>query len=91
MHYTSNRPDHVKVGTLKTLVRRAKIVCRTEESLTDELNYIKKTMQLNVYPEKLIIKTIKRTLLSNSKSKNNQNLETPKLFIPYEKGIVWKT
>ena len=48
-------------------------------------------MQLNVYPEKLIIKRIKRTLLSNSKSKNNQNLETPKLFIPYEKGIVWKT
>ena len=48
-------------------------------------------MQLNVYPEKLIIKTIKRTLLSNSKSKNNQNLETPKLFVPYEKGIVWKT
>ena len=45
-------------------------------------------MRLNGYPEKLITKTIKRTLLSNSKSKNSENLETPKLFIPYEKGIA---
>ena len=88
MHYTSNQPEHVKVGTIRTLVRRAKIVCCTEESLTDELNYIRKTMRLNGYPEKLITRTIKRTLLSNSKSKNSQNLETPKLFMPYEKGIA---
>ena len=59
MHYTSNQPEHVKIGTVKTLVRRAKIVCSTEESLTDELDYIKKTMRLNGYPEKLITKAIK--------------------------------
>ena len=47
----------------------------------------KKTMPLNGYPEKLITKTIKQTLPSNSKSKNSQNLEGPKLFMPYEKGI----
>ena len=28
-----------------------------------------------------------QTLSSNSKSKNSQNVETPKLFLPYEKGI----
>ena len=44
-------------------------------------------MPLNGYPEKLITKTIKQTLPSNSKSKNSQNLEGPKLFMPYEKGI----
>ena len=44
-------------------------------------------MRLNGYPEKLITKTIKQTLSFNSRSKNNQNLEAPKLFIPYEKGI----
>ena len=42
IHYTSNQPEHIKLGTIKTLFRRAKIVCSTEESLTDELNYIKK-------------------------------------------------
>ena len=26
MHYTSNQPEHVKIGTIKTLVRRAIIV-----------------------------------------------------------------
>ena len=87
MRYTSNQPEHVKVVTIKTLVRRAKIVCSTEESLTDEVDYIKKTMRLNGHPEKLITKTIKHTLASNSKSNNSQNLETPKLFLPYEKGI----
>ena len=44
-------------------------------------------MQLNGYPEKLTTKTIKRTLLSNSKSKNSRNFQTPKPFMPYEKGI----
>ena len=94
MHYTSNQLEHVKLGTIKRLVRRAKIVCSTEESLTDEIDYIKnkqtnkqKTMQLNGYPEKLITKLIKQTLSSNSKLKKGQNLETPRLFIPYEKGI----
>ena len=42
MHYISNQQEHVKVGTIKTLVRRAKIVCSTEESLTNELVCIKK-------------------------------------------------
>ena len=61
MHYISNQQEHVKVGSIKTLVRRAK--SSPEESLTDELNCIKKkTMRLNGYPEKLITKTIKQTL-----------------------------
>ena len=47
MHYTSNQPEHVKVGAIKTLVRREKIACSTEESSTDELDYIKRTMWLN--------------------------------------------
>ena len=50
MHYTSNHPEHVKVGTIKTLIRRAKIVCSTEELLTDELNYIKKNNAVKWLP-----------------------------------------
>ena len=52
MLYTSNQPEHVKVDILKTLVRRAKIVCSLEESLNDELDYSEKTMRLIVYPKK---------------------------------------
>ena len=50
----------------------------------------KKTMRLNGYPDKLITKTIKQILSSNSKSKNSQNLKTPKFFLPCEKGISEK-
>ena len=46
-----------------------------------------KRIRLNGYPEKLITKTIKQTLSLNSKSNNSQNLETPKLFLPYEKEL----
>ena len=53
MHYTSNHPEHVKVGTIKTLIRRAKIVCSTEELLTDELNYIKKNNAVKWLPWKI--------------------------------------
>ena len=42
MYYTSNQTEHVKVGTIKTLERRAKIVCSTDMSLPDERDYIKK-------------------------------------------------
>ena len=87
MHFTSNQPEHVKIATIKTLVRRAKIVCSTEKSLNDELSYIKKTMQLNGYPETLVTKTIKRTLSYQNKVKSNDDIVKPKLFIPYEKGI----
>ena len=90
MHYTSNQPEHVKIATIKTLVRRAKIVCSTKKSLSDELSYIKKTMQLNGYPEKLVTNTIKRTLLYQNKIKNTDPIEKPKLFMPYEKGISEK-
>ena len=41
-------------------------------------------MRLNGYPEKVITKIIKRTLSSNIKSNNSQNLETLKNFLPYE-------
>ena len=55
MNYASNQPEHVKVGTIKILAIWQKIVCNTEESLTDD------------YPVKLITKLIRWTLLSNSR------------------------
>ena len=66
MHYTSNQLEHVKVGTVKPLVRREKIFCNTGELLTAELDYIKKIMWLNGYPEKQ----------SNKHCQNNKNNQT---------------
>ena len=51
MHCIPKHPKRAKVSTIKTLVRRAKIVCSSEESLIDKLSYIRKIMQLNCKPE----------------------------------------
>ena len=46
--YTERKqPEFDKTPTIKTLVRRTEIVCITQDVLTNELNYINKTMQLN--------------------------------------------
>ena len=65
MHYILNQPQHIKVGTIKTLVtgKKSKVVCSTEELLTDELDYIKKTMRLNGYPKKLITRNIETNIV----------------------------
>ena len=73
MHYASNQPEHVKVGTIKILAIWEKIVCNTEESLTDD------------HPVKSITKLIRWTLLSNSRSKGSRNLEAPNVFMPYQR------
>ena len=70
-HFPSNQPQHVKLSTIKTLVRRAKFICSDQTSLNEEISYIRKTMQLNGYPLNVINKTIKDTLQSlNLKAKN---------------------
>ena len=54
--------------------------------MTDELNYTNKVVQSNVYSESLVRKLINGTLLlNNKKSQKKEKLETPKLFMSYEK------
>ena len=49
-HFSSKQPLHVKLSTIKILVRREKFVCSDQTSLNEEVLYIRKTMQLNGYP-----------------------------------------
>ena len=37
IHFSSNQPLHVKLSTIKTLVRRAKFICSDQTSLNEEL------------------------------------------------------
>ena len=85
MQYKSNQPKHLKVCTIATMVRSIKSVCSTEESLTDELNYIKITMRLNGYSKKLITKTIKQALFCNTKSKTSQKTRKHQSFLYHMK------
>ena len=88
--FSSNQPLHVKLSTIKTLVRRAKFICSDQTSLNEELSYIRKTMQLNGYPLNVINKTIKDTLQSHNSEHKSKELEPLKMYIQYEKGVAEK-
>ena len=90
-NFNSNQPYHVKVSTIKTLTRRAKIVCKNQEDLNKELKYIEKTMQLNDFPSNIVRRTIKESLKPNEKEKVQDDDEKMiKMYLPYEKGISEK-
>ena len=89
-HFSSNQPLHVKLSTIKSLVRKAKFICSDQKPLNEEISYIRKIMQLNGYPLNVINKTIKDTLqIDNSKDKSKE-LEPLKMLIPYEKVVAEK-
>ena len=74
---------------MKTLARRAKLVCTEKTDLKEELEYIEKTMQLNEFPKVIVKKVIHETLSKSkaSKKKNEDDEYAIKMYMPYEKGI----
>ena len=89
INYHSNQPLSVKLSALRSLTRRAKIVCTKETELAEELQYIAKTMELNDFPLRIINRTIKITLnsMSNTNSKKDKEDENNiQMFIQYEEG-----
>ena len=88
-NFHSNQPLHVKLSTVKTLARRAKLVCTESTDLKEELEYIEKTMQLNEFPKVIVKKAIHETLRKSkpSKKKNEDDEYAIRMYMPYEKGI----
>ena len=88
-NFYSNQPLHEKLSTVKTLARRAKLVCTESTDLKEELEYIEKTMQLNEFPKVIVKKVIHETLSKSkaSKKKNKDDEYAIKMYMPYEKGI----
>ena len=87
-YFSSNQPLHVKLSTIKTLVKREKFICSDQTSLNKELSYIRKTMQLNGYPLNVIHKRIKNTLQNHNSEHNSKELKP--LKIPCDKGVAEK-
>ena len=89
INYDSNQPLHVKLSTIKTLVRRAKLLCTEKHDFEEELKYIRKTMALNDFPKRIIEKTIREALTENRElNRTNEKEENMiSMYLPYEKGI----
>ena len=69
-----------------------KNLCTDPNDFNEELTYIKKTMELNDFPENIVKKTIKNHLKKRDKPrKENDDVQQQiPLYLPYEKGISEK-
>ena len=78
------------LSSIKTLVRRAKFICRDKTSLNEEISYARKTMQSDGYPLNVISITIKDILQIHNYEYKSKELEPFTKFIPCEKGVAEK-
>ena len=79
LHWKSFAPVRWKIGTLKTLIKCAYIICSNDKLLQEELYHIEKCFsEINGYP-KWILKDISESfIISDDKNHNdsNNNLDT---------------
>ena len=96
VHFTSNVSKSVKGSVINALVRRARLVSSTDEYFQEEMNYIKRTLKLNGYPEEFIKNETQKTLHNMNQINNNgpssrdDEDKLQKMYIPYEKGTSEK-
>ena len=92
INYHSNQPLAVKLSTITNLTKRAKNLCTDPHDFNEELTYIRKTMELNDFPENIVKKTIKNHLKKRDKPRkeNDEVQQQIPLYLPYEKGISEK-
>ena len=82
---SSYKPTSHKATTIRTLTRRAQLVCNTTDSLSDENKYLDRVFSKNNYNEDFIQRDTHR-LTTTTEANNNATL-TITVIIPYIKGI----
>ena len=81
LNYLSNHSDNTKHGVIRSLVDRAITICNTDASLETEINSIKKDINKNGYPTRLIDKIVEQR--KNRRPQNKDETQMPTLNIPY--------
>ena len=60
IHWESFAPKTWKIGTLRGLIRRAFVLCSTEDARKKEIAFLKKTFRgINGYPSRILNTTIR--------------------------------
>ena len=75
-----------KAITIRTLTRRAQLVCNTTDSLSDENKYLDRVFSKNNYNEDFIQLNTHRPTTTTTEANHNTTLTTT-VTIPYIKGI----
>ena len=81
---SSNNPTSHKATTIRTLTRRAQLVCDTPDSLRDENSYLERVFHKNNYNADFIKRNIYRPTEADATNRSPTPLTT--VTIPYIKG-----
>ena len=81
---SSYNPTSHKATTIKTLTRRAQLVCDTPDSLRDENKYLERVFHKNNYNADFIRRNIYRPTEADATNRNPTPVNT--VTIPYIKG-----
>ena len=82
---SSYNPTSHKATTIRTLTRRAQLVCTTTDSLSDENKYLNRVFSKNNYNEDFIQRNAHRP--TTTTEANDNTTPTTTATIPYIKGI----
>ena len=82
---SSYNPTSHKATTIRTLTRRAQLVCNTTDSLSDENKYLNRVFSKNNYNEDFIQRNAHRP--TTTTEANDNATPTTTATIPYLKGI----
>ena len=82
---SSYNPTSHKATTIRTLTRRAQLVCNTTDSLSDENKYLNRVFSKNNYNEDFIQRNTHRP--TTTTEVNDNTTPTTTATIPYIKGI----
>ena len=85
---SSYNPTSHKATTIRTLTRRAQLVCNTTDSLSDENKYLNRVFSKNNYNEDFIQRNTHRP--TTTTEANDNATPTTTATIPYIKGISEK-
>ena len=81
---SSYNPTSHKATTIKTLTRRAQLVCDTPDSLRDENRYLERVFHKNNYNADFIRRNIYRPTEADATNRNPTPVTT--MTVPYIKG-----
>ena len=89
INWHSHTPSNWKTGTLKNLIKRAKLVSSTKLLFRNEIDYIRKIFtENNDYPHKIVNHIIDQELLQpfeveTVETKNNDTEQKIQILVPY--------
>jgi hypothetical protein len=86
LNFDSNHPPYIKKGLIRSLQKRATVVCQGQQALQQEVTHLRRDFQNNGYPSSFIDSAFKnpRTTIKPDKD----YLGT--MFISYTKGVSEK-